>query len=238
MGWFYVSESKTLVDLMNHLKKRKKYLVIKRIYDIIFSFLALILLFPFLFMIAIIIKVDSKGTILFKQLRTGKDGKPFLMYKFRSMCENAEQMRDDLLEYNEMDGPVFKIAEDPRVTKFGRFIRRSSIDELPQLYNILRGEMSIVGPRPLAIVETKGFSDYENLRHLVKPGLTCYWQISGRNHLFFKNWIEFRYKVYKRDESTYRFADHPSYGRSCNIKKRSLLITWSKYIRRKSVYLT
>lgn len=184
------SESKTLVDLMNHLKKRKKYLVIKRIYDIVFSFLALILLFPFLLMIAMIIKVDSKGTILFKQLRTGKDGKPFLMYKFRSMCENAEQMRDDLLEHNEMDGPVFKIAEDPRVTKFGRFIRRSSIDELPQLYNILRGEMSIVGPRPLAIVETKDFSDYENLRHLIKPGLTCYWQISGRNHLFFKDWIE------------------------------------------------
>ncbi len=184
------SESKTLVDLMNHLKKRKKYLVIKRIYDIVFSFLALILLFPFLLMIAMIIKVDSKGTILFKQLRTGKDGKPFLMYKFRSMCENAEQMRDDLLEHNEMDGPVFKIAEDPRVTKFGRFIRRSSIDELPQLYNILRGEMSIVGPRPLAIIETKDFSDYENLRHLIKPGLTCYWQISGRNHLFFKDWIE------------------------------------------------
>ena len=184
------SESKTLVDLMNHLKKRKKYLVIKRIYDIVFSFLALILLFPFLLMIAMIIKVDSKGTILFKQLRTGKDGKPFLMYKFRSMCENAEQMRDDLLEHNEMDGPVFKIAEDPRVTKFGRFIRRSSIDELPQLYNILRGEMSIVGPRPLAIVETKDFSDYENLRHLIKPGLTCYWQISGRNHLLFKDWIE------------------------------------------------
>lgn len=192
------SDSKTLVELMNHIKKRRKYLVIKRIYDIIFSLLALILLFPFLMMIAIIIKADSKGTILFKQLRTGKDGKPFIMYKFRSMCANAEQMRDGLLEHNEMDGPVFKIAKDPRVTKFGRFIRRTSVDELPQLYNIIRGEMSIVGPRPLALVETKNFSDYENLRHLIKPGLTCYWQISGRNQLFFKDWIELDIKYIKK----------------------------------------
>ena len=184
------SQSITLDDMLNHLKKRRKYLVVKRIFDIIFSLLALILLLPFYLIVAIIIKVDSKGCILFKQLRTRKDGKPFIMYKFRSMCENAEQMRDDLLEQNEMDGPVFKIANDPRITKFGRFIRKSSIDELPQFLNILRGDMSVVGPRPLVLIETKDFNEYENLRHIIKPGLTCYWQISGRNQLFFKDWIE------------------------------------------------
>ena len=191
------SQNESFDDLLNHLKKRKKYLVAKRIYDIIFSLLALILLLPFFILIAFIIKIDSKGAIFFKQLRTGKDGKPFVMYKFRSMCVNAEAMRDDLLEQNEMDGPVFKIQKDPRVTKFGRFIRRTSIDELPQLINILQGHMSIVGPRPLVLLETKDFSDYEHMRHLIKPGLTCYWQISGRNKVSFHKWMELDIKYIK-----------------------------------------
>ena len=176
-------QNEHLDDLLDLLKKRRKYLIVKRIYDIIFSLIALILLLPFFLLISFIIKIDSKGTIFFKQLRTGKDGKPFIMYKFRSMSVNAEAMRDDLSEQNEMDGPVFKMQKDPRVTKFGRFIRRSSIDELPQLINILQGHMSIVGPRPLILSETKEFSDYENMRHLVKPGLTCIWQVSGRNNI-------------------------------------------------------
>lgn len=184
-------------DLVDHVKKRKKYLVAKRIYDIIFSLLALIILLPFFLLIALIIKIDSKGAIFFKQLRTGKDGKPFVMYKFRSMCVNAETMREDLLEQNEMDGPVFKIQKDPRVTKFGRFMRRTSIDELPQLINILQGHMSIVGPRPLVLLETKDFGDYEHMRHLIKPGLTCYWQISGRNQLSFHKWMELDIKYIK-----------------------------------------
>lgn len=190
-------QNEHLDDLLDLLKKRRKYLIVKRIYDIIFSLIALILLLPFFLLISFIIKIDSKGTIFFKQLRTGKDGKPFIMYKFRSMSVNAEAMRDDLSEQNEMDGPVFKMQKDPRVTKFGSFIRRSSIDELPQLINILQGHMSIVGPRPLILSETKEFSDYENMRHLVKPGLTCYWQISGRNQLSFKNWMELDIKYLK-----------------------------------------
>lgn len=190
-------QNEHLDDILDLLKKRRKYLIVKRIYDIIFSLIALILLLPFFLLIAFIIKIDSKGTIFFKQLRTGKDGKPFIMYKFRSMSENAEAMRDDLSEQNEMDGPVFKMQKDPRVTKFGGFIRRSSIDELPQLINILQGHMSIVGPRPLILSETKEFSDYENMRHLVKPGLTCYWQISGRNQLSFRNWMELDIKYLK-----------------------------------------
>lgn len=143
------------------------------------------------------IRLESKGGVIFSQLRTGKDGKKFKMYKFRSMCEGAEEKRDELLEHNEMDGPVFKISKDPRVTRIGRFIRKTSIDELPQLINIIKGEMSIVGPRPLVIYETEEFNEYENQRHMVRPGLTCYWQISGRNNISFNQWIPLDIKYIK-----------------------------------------
>jgi lipopolysaccharide/colanic/teichoic acid biosynthesis glycosyltransferase len=124
-------------------------------------------------------------------MRSGLNGKPFRMYKFRSMVTNAEQKKHELAQFNEMSGPVFKVSNDPRVTPFGRFIRKYSIDELPQLYNVLRGEMSLVGPRPLPVDETLAFDDYSHRRRLsVKPGLTCLWQISGRSNLTdFSEWV-------------------------------------------------
>jgi len=176
-------------DIVGRVNRCKKYFVIKRSLDVMFSILALIVLFPLFLATAVAIKCDSKGKVIFSQLRTGKNGKPFIMYKFRSMYEDAEAKRKDLIDQNEMDGPVFKISNDPRITKVGSFIRKYSIDELPQLLNILRGEMSIVGPRPLAVYETELFSDFENMRHIIKPGLTCYWQISGRSNLSFRDWI-------------------------------------------------
>jgi exopolysaccharide biosynthesis polyprenyl glycosylphosphotransferase len=170
------------------------YFGIKRITDILLSVIALIILSPIFLCTALAIKLESKGSIIFSQQRTGKDGKVFKMYKFRSMLQDAELLRFQLLDQNEMDGPVFKIANDPRITKVGKFIRKTSIDELPQLINIIRGDMSIVGPRPLAIYETSQLSKHENLRHLVKPGLTCYWQISGRNDITFDEWIQLDFK--------------------------------------------
>lgn len=180
-----------------NFKERRAFFVVKRIADIVLSLIALIVLAPLLLLIAIMIRLESKGGVIFSQLRTGKDGKKFKMYKFRSMCEGAEEKRDELLEHNEMDAPVFKISKDPRVTRIGRFIRKTSIDELPQLINIIKGEMSIVGPRPLVIYETEEFNEYENQRHMVRPGLTCYWQISGRNNISFNQWIPLDIKYIK-----------------------------------------
>lgn len=170
-------------------KEHSIYIGIKRLADVVLSLIAIIILSPFFLLTALAIRLESKGKVIYAQKRTGKNGKEFMMYKFRSMYQDAEILRHELLDQNEMDDPVFKIANDPRITKFGRFIRKTSIDELPQLFNIIRGEMSIVGPRPLAVYETKEFNEYENLRHLVKPGLTCFWQISGRNDISFEQWI-------------------------------------------------
>ena len=140
------------------------------------------------------------GTI-FCQIRVGRDGKPFRFYKFRSMCPNAEEKLDELMKYNEMDGPAFKIKDDPRIRKVGRFIRKSSIDELPQLINVLRGEMSIVGPRPALPREVEQYDDYARQRLLITPGLTCYWQIKPyRNRLSFEEWVDLDVQ-YIRDRS-------------------------------------
>lgn len=169
---------------------RTAYCLFKRIFDIIFSIIGLILLSPLLLAVSIIIKIDSPGPILFKQNRVGDGGKIFMMYKFRSMCTDAEIQLDNLKKQNQKDGPVFKIFNDPRVTRFGRIIRRTSIDELPQLMNILKGDMSFVGPRPPIPYEVSQYNDYQLQRISVKPGLTCYWQISGRSNLSFDDWIE------------------------------------------------
>ncbi len=173
-----------------HINEHSIYFGVKRMTDVMLSFIALIVLSPIFLLTTIVIKVESKGNAIFSQTRTGKDGKEFKMYKFRSMYKDAELLRHVLAGQNEMDGPVFKIAEDPRITKVGKIIRKLSIDELPQLINIIRGEMSIVGPRPLVTYETAQFSEYENMRHKVKPGLTCFWQISGRNDISFDEWID------------------------------------------------
>ena len=167
------------------------YLFFKRAMDIIGSLCGIILLSPLLIIVALAIKIeDPKGSIFFSQQRCGKDNKLFPMYKFRSMVSNAEELLEDLMEHNEMDGPVFKIKEDPRITRVGKFIRKTSIDELPQLFNILRGDMSIVGPRPAIPHEVAEYSDYHKQRLLVKPGLTCIWQVSGRNSIGFEEWME------------------------------------------------
>lgn len=141
--------------------------------------------------VALLIRLKSPGPIFFKQQRSGLNGRPFTMYKFRTMVTDAEQKRDELAAFNEMSGPVFKITNDPRVTPIGKFLRKSSFDELPQLWNVLRGEMSLVGPRPLPVDETKRFHDLAHRRRLsVKPGLTCLWQISGRSKVTdFTEWV-------------------------------------------------
>lgn len=166
------------------------------------SVLALAVLWPLMLLTAVAIVLDSPGAgPIFVQTRVGRDGKPFKFYKFRSMCPNAEEMLEELLKYNEMDGPAFKIKEDPRITRVGRFIRRSSIDELPQLINVLRGEMSIVGPRPGLPREVEQYSDYARQRLLVTPGLTCYWQVRPyRNRLSFEEWMALDVQ-YIRDRS-------------------------------------
>ena len=163
----------------------------KRAMDIIGSLVGLILLSPLLLIIAIAIKIENpKGSVFFSQQRCGKDNKLFQMYKFRSMVSNAEELLEELMEHNEMDGPVFKIKEDPRITKIGKFIRKTSVDELPQLFNILKGDMSIVGPRPAIPHEVAEYNDYQRQKLLVKPGLTCIWQVSGRNSIGFDEWVD------------------------------------------------
>jgi lipopolysaccharide/colanic/teichoic acid biosynthesis glycosyltransferase len=166
------------------------YSFFKRIMDIMCSFVGLIALVPVLLIVSIAIKIESKGPIIFVQKRVGKDGKVFSMYKFRSMLVNAEELKDKLSHKNEMDGPMFKIKEDPRITRVGKFIRKTSIDELPQLINVLKGDMSLVGPRPSLPSEVMKFENWMMERLEVKPGLTCYWQVSGRNDIEFRDWMK------------------------------------------------
>lgn len=181
-----------LLDREQVLNDSRRYWRIRRVQDVLLSFVALIVLWPVMLITAIVIVIDSPGASpIFVQTRVGRDGKLFRFYKFRSMCPNAEEKLEELLKYNEMDGPAFKMKNDPRITRVGRFIRKSSIDELPQLINILKGEMSIVGPRPGLPREVEKYDDYARQRLLITPGLTCYWQIKPyRNRLSFDEWVE------------------------------------------------
>ena len=177
----------------------KMYLFLKRLVDIIGSLIGIVFLSPIFIIVAMAIKLeDPKGTVFFSQERNGKYPKTFNMYKFRSMVYNAEELLVELKEKNEMTGPVFKIKDDPRITKIGKFIRKTSIDELPQLFNILKGDMSFVGPRPPIPREVKEYDEYQLQRLSVKPGLTCYWQVSGRNNIDFENWVELDLKYIKK----------------------------------------
>ena len=169
---------------------RRGYCFLKRTLDVVLSLVGLIVLSPIFLAVAILIRLESKGSSIFSQERVGKDGKRFKMYKFRSMVANAEELKDKLHDKNEMCGPMFKMKEDPRVTKIGKFIRKTSIDELPQLFNVLKGEMSLVGPRPSLPKEVMKFEDWMMTRLSVKPGLTCYWQVSGRSDIGFEEWME------------------------------------------------
>ena len=195
-------ERRVKLDRDEVLHNARHYWIWRRSQDIVLSVLALLILWPWMLLIAIIIVIDSPGASpIFAQERVGRDGKKFIFYKFRSMKPNAEAELDDLLDQNEMDGPVFKIKKDPRITRVGRFIRRASIDELPQLWNVLRGEMSIVGPRPSLVREAEQYDDYARQRLYVTPGLTCYWQIQpNRNDMSFDEWVELDLK-YIRERS-------------------------------------
>ena len=181
-----------LLDRDAVLKKACCYWRWRRIQDVVLSILALSVLWLPMLLMALFIVIDSPGASpIFAQTRIGRDGKPFTLYKFRSMHPHAEKELAALLPYNEMDGPVFKIKNAPRITRVGRFIRRSSIDELPQLFNVLRGDMSIVGPRPGTPREVEQYDDYARQRLIVTPGLSCYWQIQpDRNKLSFEEWME------------------------------------------------
>ncbi len=165
--------------------------VLKRLLDVVIGGTALLALAPFFMALAIAIRLESKGPVLFKQVRVGAHGKPFVMYKFRSMYLDAEERKKDLAAENEMDGGVlFKMKHDPRVTRIGRFIRKASIDELPQLWNVFRGNMSLVGPRPPVPSEVADYSlnDYKRLE--VTPGITCIWQVTGRSDIPFEQQVE------------------------------------------------
>lgn len=167
------------------------YIVSKRIIDIIGSLAGLIFLSPLFLIVSILIKLeDPKGKVFFSQERNGKYPGTFKMYKFRSMVHNAEELLEKLKDQNEQTGPVFKMKEDPRITRVGKFIRKTSIDELPQLFNVLRGDMSLVGPRPPIPREVEQYTTYQMQRLGVKPGLTCLWQVGGRNSVDFDGWVE------------------------------------------------
>ena len=185
-------EKKPVLERETVLEQSKRYWALRRFQDVTLSLLALVFLWPLMLLVALIIVIDSPGAgPIFAQQRVGRDGKEFTFYKFRSMCPNAEAKLEELLPQNEMDGPVFKIKEDPRITRVGKFIRMTSIDELPQLWNVLKGEMSIVGPRPGIPREVAQYNDYEKQRLMVTPGLTCFWQIQpNRNSLSFEEWVE------------------------------------------------
>jgi exopolysaccharide biosynthesis polyprenyl glycosylphosphotransferase len=165
-------------------------LMAKRLLDVLVAALVLVLALPVVGMIALAIKLTSGGNVLFRQTRCGLNGRFFTLYKFRTMVEDAEERRGELLHLNEMDGPVFKLRSDPRVTAFGRFLRRYSLDELPQFWNVLRGEMSLVGPRPPIPEEVAKYQRWQRRRLAMKPGLTCLWQVSGRNDLDFDRWMQ------------------------------------------------
>ncbi len=174
----------------DNFEKNKGYFVVKRIIDIFGAIFGIIILSPIMIVVSILIKLESNGPIVFSQDRVGKNGRLFKMYKFRSMVQNAEELLEKLKDKNEMSGPMFKMKEDPRITRVGRFIRKTSIDELPQLFNVLKGEMSLVGPRPNLPREVERFTDFQRQKLLAKPGLTCYWQIMGRNNIDFEDWMK------------------------------------------------
>ena len=190
------------VLLREQIQMGTGYCFLKRIMDIVCSLTGLIALLPVFAIVVLAIKLESKGPIFFSQKRVGENGQIFNMYKFRSMVKNAESLKENLAHKNEMNGPMFKIKEDPRVTKVGKFIRKTSIDELPQLINVLKGEMSLVGPRPSLENEVEKFEEWMMKRLEVKPGLTCYWQVSGRNNIEFKEWMKLDVK-YVKERNTF-----------------------------------
>jgi lipopolysaccharide/colanic/teichoic acid biosynthesis glycosyltransferase len=161
----------------------------KRAADVAGAALLLVAFGPLLLLMACLVRLTSHGPAIFKQWRAGQGGKPFLLYKFRSMVHDAEGYKTELMPLNEQSGPVFKMQSDPRVTRLGRFLRKWSIDELPQLWNVLKGDMSLVGPRPPTLDEVSHYQSWHWRRLDVRPGLTCFWQVSGRSLIGFQDWV-------------------------------------------------
>lgn len=193
------TDDRSLLDRENLLRQDKWYWIGRRTQDVLISAFGLLMLWPLMLVVALIVVIDSPGASpIFAQTRVGRDGKTFTFYKFRSMRPNAENELEQLLSQNEMDGPAFKIRNDPRITRVGRILRKTSIDELPQLWNVLKGDMSIVGPRPGLPREVEQYDAYARQRLLVQPGLTCFWQIQpDRNSLSFDEWVELDVKYIK-----------------------------------------
>lgn len=172
------------------VRGKKGYLIAKRIIDIMGSLVGLLICLPAIAVIAVLIKLETGGPVIFKQLRVGKNGKNFYIYKFRSMKIDAELQKAKLLEKNEVEGAMFKMKNDPRVTKIGSFIRKTSLDEIPQFFNVIIGSMSLVGPRPPLLDEVAMYTDYDKQRLCVTPGLSGLWQISGRSNLSFSDMVD------------------------------------------------
>ena len=199
----FVVREKVWTELPEIIPERTRpYDRVKRVFDVVVAGLALVVLSPALLIIALIIFLDDPhGSPIYVSNRMGKNGRIFDFYKFRSMCVNAEDQLGELMDLNEADGPAFKIKDDPRITRFGRFIRKTSIDELPQLWNVVKGDMSIVGPRPPIPREVEQYDEEQMQRLKVVPGLTCYWQIQpARNSLSFQEWMDLDLK-YIRERS-------------------------------------
>jgi len=166
-------------------------LLFKRALDFVGALLLLLLLSPVFLILALLVKLTSLGPVLYRWRVVGKGGLPFISYKFRSMVANADELKAELQERNEMTGPVFKLTHDPRVTTVGNWMRRYSLDELPQLYSVVKGDMSLVGPRPPLVTEYERFTEYQKQKLVVKPGITCLWQVSGRNQVRdFDEWVK------------------------------------------------
>lgn len=199
-------DDRSNISFINIDCERYMYRFSKRAIDILASFLGLIVLFPLFLIVAIAIKLeDLKGPVFYSQIRLGKRQEPFKMFKFRSMRENADKQLEDLMDNNEISGAMFKMKCDPRVTKVGQFIRRHSIDELPQLINVLLGDMSLVGPRPPLPYEVEKYNEYDKQRLLVKPGCTGLWKISGRNDVDFHDMVELDLNYIKRSGMLFDF---------------------------------
>lgn len=165
------------------------YLFAKRLLDIFGATAAIVIAAPIILLAAIAVKLETPGPVFFRQYRLGRNGRPFLLYKIRSMTASAPDIRDSLEDENEASGPVFKIKADPRITKIGRILRKYSIDEMPQLFHVLLGQMSLVGPRPPIPAEVERYAPWQTERLAVKPGLTCIWQVSGRSDIGFDDWV-------------------------------------------------
>ena len=190
--WERSGDEQKKIEINHHIEVHsfsQPYARTKRCFDMIFSVAILLALVPFLIVVALLIKLTSKGPVFFSQTRVGVGGRHFKMFKFRTMVTNAEELKCQLMSSNEQNGPVFKIKKDPRITKIGGFLRKYSIDELPQFINVLMGDMSVVGPRPPVPSEVSQYLSWQTRRLSVKPGLTCIWQVSGRSHVDFSEWV-------------------------------------------------